>query len=125
MEKLIMAETRDYHGQCHCGAVRFTARTDLSGVADCNCSRCRRIGWIMQSLPDSDFTLHTGGDNLTLYRFNTEKIDHLFCKTCGIESFARGSDGKGNGMVMVNVNCLDDAPAIDRATVRHWDGANF
>lgn len=120
-----MPEMRDYHGQCHCGAVRYSARTDLSSPADCNCSRCRRLGWIMQSLPGSDFTLHSGEDNLTLYRFNTEKIDHLFCKTCGIESFARGADGEGNVMVMINVTCLEDAPAIDRSTIKHWDGANF
>jgi hypothetical protein len=120
-----MNETTLYHGQCHCGAVRYTARTDLKGVADCNCSRCRRLGWVMQSLPESAFDLLSGEENLTLYRFNTEQIDHLFCKTCGIESFARGSDGHGNVMVMVNVACLDDAPAIDRSTIKHWDGANF
>ncbi|WIY54565.1 GFA family protein [Devosia sp. YIM 151766] len=116
---------QDFHGGCHCGAVRFTAHTDLSGLGDCNCSRCRRLGWVMQSMPASQFTLQSGEDNLTLYRFNTEKIDHLFCKTCGIESFARGGDGKGNEMVMVNVNCFDEAPAIDRSAIKHWDGANF
>lgn len=120
-----MPQAQDYAGQCHCGAVRFTARTDLSGLADCNCSRCRRLGWVMQSMPSSQFTLHAGEDNLTLYRFNTEMIDHIFCKTCGIEAFARGSDGKGNDMVMVNVNCFDQPPPIDRSAIRHWDGANF
>jgi len=120
-----MPEKRDYHGQCHCGAVRFTAHTDLAGMGDCNCSRCRRLGWVMQAVPAADFTLHSGEDRLSLYRFNTEKIDHLFCSACGIESFARGSDGKGNAMVMVNVNCLDDAPPVDRGAIAHWDGANF
>lgn len=120
-----MTEKRDYQGQCHCGAVRFTARTDFSSLGDCNCSRCRRLGWIMQSVPASDFTLHAGEDQLTLYHFNTRGIDHLFCKTCGIESFARGSDGKGNELVMVNVNCLTDAPEVDRNAIAHWDGANF
>ncbi len=52
-------------------------------------------------------------------------IDHLFCKTCGIESFARGSDGKGNEMVMININCLENAPEIDRNAIKHWDGAKF
>jgi hypothetical protein len=120
-----MPEMRDYHGQCHCGAVRYTARTDLSGMGDCNCSRCRRLGWVMQSVAGSDFSLLSGDDNLTLYRFNTEKIDHLFCKTCGIECFARGDDGKGNAMVMLNVACLEDAPPVDRTAIVHWDGANF
>jgi hypothetical protein len=114
-----------YHGQCHCGAVQFTALTDLGAVGDCNCSRCRRLGWVMQSLPASDFVLERGADNLTLFRFNTETIAHEFCKTCGIEAFARGTDGKGHDLVMINVNCLDDAPNIDHSTIRHWDGANW
>jgi hypothetical protein len=121
----IMAEKHLYSGQCHCGAVRYSVNTDLTGLGDCNCSRCRRLGWVMQSVPEADFTLEAGGENLTTYRFNTEAIDHLFCKTCGIESFARGSDGKGNVLYMINVNCLEGAPPVDRSAIKHWDGANF
>jgi hypothetical protein len=120
-----MSETRTYHGQCHCGAVRYTARSDMSGLGECNCSRCRRLGWVMQSVPEADFTLNSGEDNLTLYHFNTDKIDHLFCKTCGIESFARGTDDKGNTAYMVNVNCLEPPVAVDRSAIQHWDGANW
>jgi hypothetical protein len=120
-----MSEIKTYSGRCHCGAVRYTATTDLSSMGDCNCSRCKRLGWIMQSLPAADFELESGEDNLSLYQFNTEHIAHLFCKTCGIESFARGSDGKGNALVMINVNCLDDVPIVDRLTIKHWDGANW
>ena len=120
-----MPDMKTYHGQCHCGAVRYTATTDLSSLGDCNCSRCRRLGWVMQSMPEADFTLLSGAENLTTYRFNTEMIDHLFCKTCGIESFSRGSDGKGNEMVMINVNCLEPPVAVDRNALKHWDGANW
>lgn len=120
-----MAQSHLYHGSCHCGAVRYSVETDLSTLADCNCSRCRRLGWVMQSAPEAHFTLDAGADNLTLYRFNTEMIEHLFCKTCGIESFARGSDGQGNALVMVNVNCLEPPLPVDREAIKHWDGANF
>ncbi len=121
-----MTETaRDYHGQCHCGAVRFVARTDLSSLGDCNCSRCRRLGWVMQSVPAAEFTLEQGEEALVAYHFNTGMIDHLFCKVCGIESFGRGRDEKGNEMVMINVNCLEDAPPVDRDAVKHWDGKNW
>lgn len=120
-----MSETKTYQGQCHCGAVRYSATTDLSTMGDCNCSRCRRLGWVMQSLPASDFKLESGEDMLAVYHFSTETIDHLFCKTCGIESFARGTDGKGTETVMINVNCLEGVPLVDRSTVKHWDGANW
>jgi hypothetical protein len=115
----------EYHGQCHCGAVRFRARTDLSGMGDCNCSRCHRLGWIMQSVPASDFVLERGGDGLTAYRFNTGAIEHLFCSVCGIESFARGRNQKGEETIMINVNCLEDAPEIDRSAITHWDGKHW
>lgn len=120
-----MPQSSPYQGQCHCGAVRYEVKTDLAAMGDCNCSRCRRLGWVMQAVPAADFTLISGEDNLTLYQFNTRGIDHLFCKTCGIESFARGDDGKGNQMVMINVACLEGAPPVDRAAITHWDGANF
>jgi hypothetical protein len=120
-----MADPKIYNGECNCGVVRFSVSTDLSGLGDCNCSRCRRLGWVMQSVPAAAFMLHSGGDNLTLYHFSTETIDHLFCSTCGIECFARGSDGKGNETVMINVNCLEPAVSIDRSGMQHWDGANW
>ncbi|WP_316357568.1 GFA family protein [Devosia sp.] len=120
-----MPDMKTYHGQCHCGAVRYTATTDLSSLGDCNCSRCRRLGWVMQSVPASDFTLESGEANLSVYHFSTETIDHLFCKTCGIESFSRGSDGKGNELVMISVNCLEPPVPVDRNGIKHWDGANW
>lgn len=120
-----MREGKVWTGGCHCGAVRFSAETDLEDLADCNCSRCQRLGWMMKSVPAERFTLISGEDRLKDYRFNTGTIAHLFCKDCGIESFARGSDGKGNDLVMINVNCLEGAPEIDRAGIRHWDGRNF
>jgi hypothetical protein len=112
-------------GQCHCGAVRFEVQTDLEGLADCNCSRCRRLGWVMKSVPAERFTLVSGDDRLADYRFNTKTIAHQFCSDCGIESFARGEDDKGNRLVMINVNCLEGAPDIDQSKVHHWDGRNF
>jgi hypothetical protein len=94
-------------------------------MGDCNCSRCRRVGWIMQSVPEQDFTLLSGADQLVLYHFNTHKIDHQFCRACGIEPFASGVDGEGNKTVMVNVNCLENTPPIDRNAISHWDGASW
>ncbi|MGB9140799.1 MAG: GFA family protein, partial [Aestuariivirga sp.] len=44
---------------------------------------------------------------LTEYLFNKHAIRHLFCKVCGIESFARGAMPDGSPMVAVNANCLD------------------
>lgn len=113
-----------YKGSCHCGAVRFEADTGLDSPADCNCSRCSRLGWVMQAVAAGDFRLLAGEDRLTEFRFNTETIAHQFCSVCGIESFARGSDRQGNEVIMVNVNCLEDVN-LDRSQLHHWDGKSF
>lgn len=110
-----------HQGSCHCGAVRFEAETTLDGLLDCNCSRCSRLGWVLQPVPAAHFKLLSGEDKLTNYHFNTHKIDHLFCSVCGVQSFGRGKDGEGNPVYMVNVNCLENVE-IDRNTVYHWDG---
>ena len=55
---------------------------------------------------DRIHALNKGEDALTEYRFNTQKIQHLFCETCGVESFARGGDAGRTPMVAVNVRCL-------------------
>ena len=117
-----MPEKKTYDGQCHCGAVRFSATTSLEDLFDCNCSRCRRVAMVMSSVPASDFVLHQGGEALQLYRFNHKAIDHLFCKTCGVAPFSRGKFGD-TPMVMLNVGCLDDTPMIDRSTITHYNGA--
>jgi hypothetical protein len=117
-----MSEMKTYHGGCHCGAVRYEATTDLSSMIDCNCSRCRRLGAVLQGVDSGHFRLLGGEDALTTYRFNTHRIEHLFCRECGIESFARAKGDDGEYGYMINVNCLDDGPDVDRATIVHWDG---
>lgn len=59
-------------------------------------------------VPEEQFALLSGEEALTEYRFNTKLISHLFCKTCGTESFSRGTDKAGKATVMVNIRCLDD-----------------
>lgn len=103
-----MAQTT-HHGGCHCGAVRFHVDLDLDQPAvTCNCSICSRSGTILSFAPAAQFTLDRGEDHLTDYQFNKRVIHHLFCKTCGIKTFGRGTMPDGKEMVAVNVRCLDD-----------------
>jgi hypothetical protein len=115
-----MAEARTYAGSCHCGAVRYEATTDLAQIMSCNCSRCSRLGWLMTFVGVERFKLLSGADQLTEYRFNTQNIAHLFCKICGIESFARGR-GPGGEMACVNVRCLEGVD-LDALAVTKVDG---
>lgn len=65
-------------------------------------------GLLLAFAPGTNFTLTTNNDSdLTEYRFNSMKIRHLFCPTCGVQSFGRGTSPDGTDTVAINVRCLD------------------
>lgn len=112
-----------HRGGCHCGRVRFEvdAEADLD-VSECNCSICRRTGFLHLIVPKSRFRLLTGEDALTTYTWNTGTARHLFCATCGIKSFyvpRSHPDG-----FSVNARCLDEG-TVASLRVRPFDGANW
>ena len=110
-----------HRGSCHCGAVRYRVEIDLSQpVMQCNCSICSRTGTLLSFVPANAFTLEKGEDSLTDYQFNKKHIHHLFCRVCGVRSFARGQ-GPNGPMVAINTRCLED---VDAATLplQRFDG---
>lgn len=109
-----MSETRTYDGSCHCGAVRYQVTTDMAQVITCNCSYCSRRGSVLTFVTPDRFTLQSGGNDLVEYRFNTNRIQHLFCPTCGMEPFARGRKPDGTEMVAINIRCLE---GVDLSTL--------
>jgi len=110
-------------GGCHCGAVRFEVRcADQVTVSDCNCSMCRKTGFVHLVVDDSDFRITQGAETLTEYRFNTGTALHLFCPVCGVKAFYRPRS-RPTGW-SVNVNALDDPDALIQ-TRKLFDGANW
>lgn len=95
-----------YEGGCQCGAVSYEVDVDIENTVTCNCSRCQRMGFVLAFAPRENFRLRSGEESLTEYLFNKRAIRHLFCRTCGIESFAEGQTADGTAIVAVNVNCL-------------------
>lgn len=95
-----------YQGSCQCGAVTYDVDVDLGSTITCNCSRCQAMGFVLAFTPGEKFQLKSGEGELTEYRFGKKTIQHLFCRTCGVESFARGAMPDGTPVVAINVNCL-------------------
>ncbi len=119
-----MIQNTTKQGGCHCGRVRYEVEIDLSQpVIACNCSMCGRSGTLLAFVPASQFKLLSGEQELTDYQFGRQRIHHLFCRVCGIKSFARG-EGKDGPTVSINVRCLDDID-IDALTVKHFDGKSL
>jgi hypothetical protein len=111
-------------GGCQCGNVRYEVQADITEVLSCNCSRCGRLGSLLAFVPTSNFKLLKGEGATTEYQFNRHNIHHLFCSTCGIQSFARGKRPDGTEMIAINTRCIDDID-LDKLTVKHVDGKSF
>ena len=90
----------------------------------CNCTHCRRKGFLLTFVPEDSFTLDQGEEALQPYLFNKHKIEHLFCKTCGTEAFARGKKPDGSTVRAVNLRCVPsiDLEALD---IKEIDGASM
>lgn len=110
-----------YHGGCQCGAVRYEVGIDLDKTITCNCSRCQRLGSVLAFASRVQFTLLSGEENLTEYLFNKHKIRHLFCKTCGIQSFSYAESPDGTPMAAINANCLDGVEPRELSS-HHFNG---
>jgi hypothetical protein len=114
-----------FSGSCHCGAVAFTIDADPPTKAmSCNCSHCRRKGFLLTFFAPEQFAVDKGQDNLATYLFNRHNIEHQFCTTCGTEAFAHGKGPNGSRMYAVNLRCVEtiDLEALEIAKV---DGASF
>jgi hypothetical protein len=112
-----------HYGGCHCGAVRFEvdAPARLETLA-CNCSRCQMLGFRHLIVGKSRFRLVSGEDALIEYRFNSGVARHLFCGTCGVQSYyipRSNPDG-----FSVNARCLDPA-TIESEETTDFDGQNW
>lgn len=111
-----------YSGGCHCGAVRFTVAVDKHEALNCNCSICKKKGFLHLIVPPERFTLMSGEDVLTTYTFNTGTAKHTFCRICGIHSFYRPRSHPKQ--FDVNVRCLD-SDAISQFKIVPFDGVNW
>jgi hypothetical protein len=115
-------ESITYEGGCHCGAVRFRVIVDKHEAVDCNCSICRKKGFLHLIVPPEQFTLLSGADVLTTYTFNTGTAKHTFCSICGIHAFYRPRSHPDK--IDVNIHCLD-SDLLSRFRIVPFDGANW
>lgn len=115
---------KKYVGGCHCGKVKFEVEMNLKNAISCNCSVCMKRGSLLDFVPESQFTLKSGENELQDYLFNKKVIHHLFCKTCGILSFGRGVAPDGTKVVAINLRCLE---GIDLKTIniQEFDGRSI
>jgi len=111
-----------HKGSCHCQAIQFEVEAPQVIEADlCNCSICKKSGFLHLIVPKRHFTLLKGEEAITSYTFNTGVAKHTFCKYCGVKPFyipRSNPDG-----IDINVHCLDGDDLDIRIT--EFDGQNW
>jgi hypothetical protein len=109
-------------GGCHCGRVAFEVDGACEEVVECNCSICRKKGYLHWIIPRDQFRLLTPAEALATYTFNTRTAKHHFCPVCGVAPFyvPRSDPDK----IDVNARCLDNVD-IAQLRVSCFDGENW
>ncbi|MBZ8183031.1 GFA family protein [Oscillatoria salina] len=115
-------ESVTYQGGCHCGAIRFQVVVDKHEGLECNCSICRKKGFLHLIVPPAQFELLKGADCLSTYTFNTGTARHTFCRVCGIHPFYRPRSHPD--AYDVNIRCLD-GDLLSRFEIEFFDGAHW
>ncbi|KAI2471729.1 Mss4-like protein [Annulohypoxylon bovei var. microspora] len=77
-----------YEAGCHCGYIKFSATLSPPlpeyEVLNCNCSSCTHLGYLLVYPKVKDIVWHNNGrERCASYRFNTKKMDQMFCPKCG------------------------------------------
>lgn len=118
-----MESAKTYEGSCHCKKVRFEVTATIDRASACNCSICSRVGWLMVSVPPSQFKLLSGEGEQTDYQFGRKSMHHLFCTACGIHAYGTFTQGD-QAKVIVNLRCLEGLD-VDKLPVETFDGKSY
>lgn len=117
-------------GTCHCGAVTLEVPEAPVDVAQCNCSLCRRTGWLGAYYPDDSVSIE--GETVP-YVWGDKMIGIHHCPACGCLTHWQ-TLGEDFGRMGVNARMLDGFEASGPETcriageevpVRAVDGASY
>ena len=111
---------RPFALSCHCRSIRLEVNADLEGLRECNCSTCRRSGFIHWYVPTDTVKLETQRTTLSTYVWREAHEGQHFCPTCGTVIFRTGYPGD---RVSVNARCLEGVDVFD-LKVERFDGRN-
>lgn len=111
-------------GSCHCGQIAFEVEGEFSSALVCNCSYCRRAGYMLAFTTPDKFQLKTPEADVSTYLFNRNAIRHNFCARCGIATHGGGTGPDGKAMVAINLRCVPDID-IDTLKLDKFDGAKL
>lgn len=119
-------------GSCHCGKTKFKVEGELPAkLTRCTCSFCSKRGVLHAYYEPQQFSLLSPERDRAEYRWNSKKVAHYFCATCGCGTYSDTPDFQPDGAwdgktrkFSVNARLFDN---FDAAThpVEVIDGKNL
>ncbi|MGI9285802.1 MAG: GFA family protein [Pseudomonadales bacterium] len=83
-------------GKCLCGEIKYTLTSELLDLYNCHCSQCRAFSGSSfatnASIIGNDFKISDPNHNLAKYE--TNKGERYFCKSCGSPIYSCAKDGE-------------------------------
>jgi hypothetical protein len=113
----------EWKGDCHCGAIRIALPAPPVVLLECNCSLCRRTGWIGVYGDPAEVEVSDPEGAAVAYVQGDCMISVWHCRTCGIAThwtpLTASSDRMG-----INARIFP-AELWQALPVQHVDGASF
>jgi hypothetical protein len=91
-------------GSCHCGRVKIEVPSTPQWIGSCNCSICRKLGWLVAYYPD-DGSVSVEGETKP-YIWGDRMIAMHHCPQCACMTHWV-STGESYGKVGVGARLLD------------------
>lgn len=110
-------------GHCHCGAVQITVPAPPAEVTRCNCSLCRKTGWIGGYWHPDDVQIVAKPDALAAYVQGDRMITTWHCAICGSHTHWTPITAPPERMG-VNMRMFDPSQ-WEHLPVHEVDGASF
>jgi len=92
------------NGSCHCGAVRLIVPHAPEWIGSCNCTICRKLGWLAAYYPD-DNCVRVEGETVS-YIHGDRMIALHHCPNCACITHWV-STGESYGRIGMNARLLD------------------
>ena len=108
---------------CHCKEVQIELKLNngIEEMVRCNCSLCKRRGYVMANIKLENLKIIKGKDKLSIYKFGKKQhAEHFFCKICGIYTHHRSYTNPKN--YEYNVACIDDIDTFKFKDIQVYDG---
>ena len=108
---------------CHCKEIQIELKLEkgFEELVRCNCSLCKRRGYIMAKIKLENLKIIKGQDKLSVYKFGKKHLaEHFFCKICGIYTHHRSYTNPEN--YEFNVACIDKADTFKYKDIPVFNG---